>query len=175
MLSTGSECYKQISKCSYFLVRGTVLAVDPSVGSHSSMPGWAVYRNGRLVSSGVIQLEADAAIWTRLRQLVYELRKLHTQYNPDVLVYENIPAQRYGGGNAGSHASLLKSVGAILSVSGTDHVVGIMPISWHKLARSTYVKSDKNDAEEIAYVCIEEARKQEERKEASGSRKGRTK
>ncbi len=163
MLSKGSVAYGQISGCTTHLSKGIVLAVDPSVGSSSSMPGWAIYVHGSLRASGTIPLDPQAPIHVRLRGLVYALRKLHAEYSPDVLVYEEIPAQRYGGGgNAGAHASLLKAVGAILSTSGTDYVVGLLPVSWKPMARSSYVKGDEADAIEIGYIAIQEAARIEE-------------
>lgn len=158
MLSKGSGAYGQICLCTLHLTQGIVLAVDPSVGSSSSMPGYAIYTAGILRASGTIPLNPTDPIHVRLRGLVYALRKITQEHNPDVLVYEDIPAQRYGGGgNAGAHASLLKAVGAILSTSGTDYVVGIQPVSWKPMARSSYVKGDEADAIEIGHVVISEA------------------
>lgn len=122
------------------------------------MPGYAVYRAGNLVESGVFDMDPDAEIHIRLQRLSHLIRKLYANWNPDTLVYEDIPAQHYGGkGHAGSHASLVKAVGAILSVSGPHTYVGIMPISWKKMTRSTYVKGDREDAEEIGWIAIQEA------------------
>jgi hypothetical protein len=58
-------------------------------------------------------------------------------------------------GNANAHASLLKALGAILSVPGPDGYVGIMPVSWKKMIRNTYEKGDEADAVEIGYIVIE--------------------
>lgn len=93
------------------------------------------------------------------------IRKLYRDFDPDVLVYEEIPAQRYGGGgNANAHASLLKALGVILSVPGPDGYVGIYPISWRKLVRETYVKGDEADAVEIGWIVIELAREIRDKK-----------
>lgn len=160
MLSRGSVAYSQIAGCTKYLREGIVIAVDPSVGSSSSMPGWAVYYSGKCTNSGTLELNPTDPIHIRLRSLVYQLRKLHEAFQPDVLVYEEIPAQRYGGGgNAGAHASLLKAVGAILSTSGTDYVVGLQPVSWKPMARDTYVKGDREDAIEIGWIAIQEAKR----------------
>jgi hypothetical protein len=74
-----------------------------------------------------------------------------------VLVYEEIPVGGPGR-NISSHVTLLKAVGIILSVSGPDHYVGIYPISWKKLVRPEYVKSDEGDAVEFGYICIQTAK-----------------
>lgn len=93
---------------------------------------------------------------------MHGIRKLYRVWEPDVLVYEEIPPTRHGGGNAESHASLLKAVGAILSVSGPDYYVGIHPLSWKRMVRSTYSKGDENDAKEIGWITIEEAKRLKE-------------
>lgn len=157
MLSKSSQAYQQIEHAAHYLVHGVVISIDPSVGSRSSMPGWAAWREGELQDSGILRLDVGAALHRRLRQLAREMRKVYDAYQPDVLVYEEIPAQRHGG-NAANHASLLKAVGVILSVPGPE-VVGIYPVSWKKLVRPEYVKSDEADAIELGWVSIEEAKK----------------
>jgi Holliday junction resolvasome RuvABC endonuclease subunit len=159
MLSKTSKAYEQISSARLGLTEGWVIAIDPSIGSSSSLPGYAVYRGGKLLISGVLQIDRNADVPTRLQQLAYEMRRLYAQYPVDVLVYEDIPAQRYGGGNANAHSSLLKSVGVVLSISGPASYVGLLPISWKRLVREGYVKGDKEDAEEIGYIAISEARR----------------
>lgn len=158
-ISKTSKVYEAISKARLALAEGIVVAIDPSVGSSSSLPGWAIYVRGELITSGVLEIDRNADIPTRLQQLAYLLRKLYTEWDPDVVVYEDIPAQRYGGGNANAHSSLLKAVGVTLSISGPEHYVGILPISWKKCVREGYIKGDEADAIEIGYICIEEAKR----------------
>lgn len=160
MLSKTSKAYESISKARLALTEGIVVSIDPSIGSTSSLPGWAVYIRGELQCSGTFDINRNANVPTRLQELAYELRKLYNTVGvPDVLVYEDIPAQRYGGGNANAHSSLLKSVGVILSVSGPDAHVGLLPISWKRLVRPEYQKGDEADAIEIGWIAIQEARK----------------
>jgi hypothetical protein len=121
------------------------------------MPGFAVYVAGKLIDSGVFDMDINADFHTKARQLAFYLRQLYTKYDPDVLVHEEIALQ--GAGRAiASHVTLLKAVAVILSVPGPDQVVGIYPTSWKKLARPSYVKSDVNDAIEIGWVCIQQAK-----------------
>lgn len=158
MLSKGSKAYGEIRGSLTYLMEGTVVSIDPSIGSTSSMPGYAVYRSGNLVDSGIFEIDPHGTIPERLQKLSYYIRKLYQGWQPDTLVYEDIPAQRYGGGsNANAHSSLIKAVGTILSVSGPHTYVGLMPISWKKMTRSDYVKSDIADAEEIGRIAISEA------------------
>lgn len=154
-LTKTSKAYSDIQDNLKGILEGVVVSIDPSIGSSSSMPGWAVYRAGQYVASGTFDIPVHKHIPHRLRMLANHIRKLYNEYSPDVLVYEDIPAQRYGMGNAVAHASLLKALGAILSVPGPEGYVGIMPVSWKKLVRDTYQKGDEADAVEIGYVVIE--------------------
>ena len=154
-ISKQSRAYIQASENLHGLTDGLVVSIDPSIGSNSSMPGWAVYRASKYVESGTFKMNPRDSVPDRLRTLHNYVRKLYIQYPPDVLVYEEIPSMRQGGGNAEAHASLLKALGAILSVPGPDGYVGIMPISWKKMVREDYIKGDERDAVEIGHIVIE--------------------
>lgn len=158
MIGKTSKVYEEIKGATKELLEGVMVSCDPSIGSTSSQPGWAVYRAGELLASGTFEIAAHKSIPERLHKLHSSMRKLYNEYDPDVLVYEQIPAQRYGGGNAWSHASLLKALGVILSIPGPDKYVGILPVSWKKMVRDTYVKGDREDAEEIGWIAIQVAR-----------------
>jgi hypothetical protein len=162
-LGRDTNAYGQIRGCLLPLIQGRVVAVDPSIGSTSSQPGFAVYIQGELRASGILPIDPGLPVWERLRILVYHMRKLYREWDPDVLVFEDIPSQRHGqfnnAGNANAHASLLKAVGAILSVSGPDHYVGLHPQSWKRMVRPDYVKSDTRDAVEMGWIAIEEAKR----------------
>lgn len=159
MLGKQTRAYGEIEGYIKELTEGLVVAIDPSIGSSSSLPGYAVYRAGELIESGTFAIPYQRSIPERLGLLHNHVRKLYNQYTPDVLVYEDIPALRQGGGNAVAHASLLKALGAILAVPGPDGYVGLMPVSWKGEARETYVKGDEADAIEIGYVAITVARR----------------
>lgn len=158
MLGKKTQAYGQIEKNIRAILRGTVVSIDPSIGSTSSMPGWAVYIRKRLVASGTFTIDNTWSTPLRLMELHRQLRDLYERYPPpDILVYEDIPARRQGRGNAAGHASLLKAVGAILAVPGPKGHVGLMPVSWKAEARDTYRKSDEADAVEMGWVAIQVA------------------
>lgn len=157
-VSKTSQAYLATAENLQGILQGVIVCVDPSIGSQSSQPGWAVYRESLLIASGIIPIKATLPIWTRLRQLANGVRKLYRDYDPDVLVYEDIPGKPFGFSNHNSHASLLKAVGVILSVPGPDGYVGIFPRSWKTLVRKDYVKGDEADAIELGYVIIQLAR-----------------
>lgn len=161
MISKTAKVYADIVASRNQLLNGLVVCIDPSIGSSSSQPGWAVYNKQQLVTYGSIYINPGRSIPTRLQELRGWMYNLYKDYPPDVLVYEDIPPQVHGKGNATSHSSLLKAVGVILSIAGPTAFVGIMPISWKRLARPDYVKSDANDAKEIGYVVIKTAQEME--------------
>lgn len=158
-LGKKSKAYEEIRATIKPLLEGVVCCFDPSIGSTSSMPGWAVSRAGVIFASGIFEIPAHETIPQRLNRLHGHVRKLYNLHSPDVCVYEQIPALRQGGGNAWGHASLLKALGVILSVPGPADYVAIFPMSWKSLARDEYVKGDEADAIEILWVVIEEARR----------------
>jgi hypothetical protein len=149
-----SKVYSDVKDNLTLVMKGKLLAVDPSIGSTSSMPGWAFYDAGELIESGTLSINPKQSVWARLQDLARLIRQLYKHFGIDILVYEDIPSQRQGGGNANAHASLLKAQGAIMAVPGPRAYVGIMPISWKRMARSTYVKSDEADAVEIGWIVI---------------------
>lgn len=154
MISKGSKTDIAISQYYQLMLNGCLLCIDPSVGSNSSMPGWAVYQAGELVESGCIEIEVVRELPPRLQTLSRSMYQLIQRWNPDVLVYENIPAQRHGGGNAEAHASLLKALGVILSIPGPDFYVPLLPVTWKRFVRADYVKTDERDAIELGYVSL---------------------
>lgn len=163
MISTKSDCYASTKAHQHGILNGVVCSIDPSVGSTSSQPGWAIYRQTKLIDSGTFYIPAHLSTPERLRRLANEMRKLYKTYCPDILVYEEIPSLRQGGGNANAHASLLKAVGVILSVPGVNGYVGIYPVSWKKMVRDSYVKGDEEDAVEIGWIVIELAKQIQEK------------
>jgi hypothetical protein len=159
VISKTSQVWKSTKENRKLLLEGVVLSIDPSIGSTSSQPGWAAYRAGEFLRKGTIPISPELPVWKRLRMLVNGVRHLYLEFNPDVLVYEEITSANMNKfRNAAGHASLLKALGAILSVPGPDGYVGIFPRSWQANARDSYVKSDENDAAELGYVVIELAR-----------------
>lgn len=159
--------YQDVEENRKYVLDGTMLSIDPSCGSTKSMPGYAVYRSGILLDSGIIELPLNRELPERLQRLVYSLRKLYGKWEPDVVVYEDVAPTHFGGGgfsNAAAHSSLLKSIGALLSVSGPHGYIRLKPMVWKKLVRGSYVKGDKEDAEEMGWITAELARFQASQK-----------
>lgn len=182
-LSTGTKLYKEIKEIRDILTTGVVIAIDPSCGSASSMPGWAVYRLGFLADSGTIELPVGASLQHRLQILAVCLQEISKKYLPAVLIYEDVPAVRFhasGRTSSGSQASLLKAVGVVLATAGPIEGVGLSPRVWRRLVSASYVKSDQGDAIEMGLIAINIAKeiqndiatKKKEREERGRGRAG---
>ena len=65
---------KMGSKISKAVISGTMLCIDPSSGSGSqadaSNCGYALFKEGRCVDSGIIKMDHKIQSWYRLRELV---------------------------------------------------------------------------------------------------------
>lgn len=153
---------KQLSKLeqsvilySEALLRGTVLAIDPSSGSTNSRPGYALFKAGKFIDGGILTLKVHSKLNSRLFDLGKTLREEFE--TPDVLVTENIaPIGVNTGIRASSLTSLQKSIGVVIS-SFECPLVEVAPISWRKYIPATYVKRDDNDALMMAYTAIRTA------------------
>ena len=147
------KLYQDVARLKGPLAYGSVLSIDPSIGSTSSSPGWAYYQSGQLIDSGVIHTGGShLELWQRARRLGDALRTLCSEYKVDVLVYEDIPAT--SGFNQNAISSLLKAVGVVLCSTTSSHVVGVHPASWKNYVRPEYKKGDKEDAIEIGRIAI---------------------
>lgn len=132
---------------------GVALAIDPSSGSAGSLPGFALFKAGRLVDAGVIEIPRTGHIGNRL----FKLREaLLTEFKrPDILIVELIaPVMPAKNGNFlhRSAAALIKSVGAILSTWDVP-IIEVSPVTWHSVTPSDYVKGDCMDAQMIGYAA----------------------
>lgn len=152
-----TQVYAEILDGANLFVNGKVLAVDPSMGSHSSMPGWALYDAGELVTSGILNINPDGAKWERLQQVYRQLRSLSIEFQIDACVYENVPVSAHAGRSQVSHASLLMAVGVTMAAVVARVFVGIPPIVWKCRASEDYVKSDEQDAIQMGRIVIEMA------------------
>lgn len=152
-----SQIYADINESRRVLLRGSVLAVDPSIGSRSSMPGFAIYKSGILVTSGVLIIDHTESRWMRLKSVYRQLRNLSKEYGIDACVYEQVPVSAHGGRSQVSHASLLMAVGVTIAAVDARAFIGIPPVSWKKFVREDYTKSDEADAVEMGRIVIEMA------------------
>jgi hypothetical protein len=132
------------------LLDGVVLAIDPSSGSKTSQPGFAVYYKGAIQSSGTIEIP-HADINIRLQTLYRKIRGL-LPVSPDVLLIEQI------GGKA--HHMLLEAVGVSIVAADTPTTIRVHNKFWkaYAAAHPDYEKGDAADARMIGDSVLAAAR-----------------
>lgn len=153
-----TQIYADIRNHLKHILDGTILVVDPSIGSMSSQPGWAIYQAGVLIASGTLEIDPRGEKWTRLHELHRLLRNKSLEIEPDLCIFEQVPVTGHGGRSQVSHASLLYAVGVTMAAVQADAFLGITPIVWKSRTRPEYVKSDEGDAIAMGYVVIDIAR-----------------
>ena len=103
---------RQAEKLLTPLLEGHILAIDPSSGSRDSMPGYAVFRAGLLIDSGLIQVQQGRELNRKLFSIGETLRN---QFEvPDILVVEHIPPFMRGSGFSKSIVILQRAIGMII-------------------------------------------------------------
>lgn len=144
---------KAILKHADVILTGHILCVDPSSGSHSSLPGYAIYKQGELVESGVVQVDLGERIHSRLFEINRTFREEFEV--PDLLVLEWIPPMSFKSGlHTKAVASLHKGIGAIMAAIPTP-LLEVHPRTWQKFNTASYVKTDENDAIGIGFAVIQ--------------------
>jgi len=134
--------------------QGYMLCLDPSCGSSSSMPGYAIYRAGEFVESGVIYVVPQWPLHIRLQAIGQCLRSEFGE--PDVAVVESIPVRAIGRGRSRrGHASLLQAVGAMICSVNCSNVIYIDPRIWHRHTQEGWSKGDASDAQAMGNCVIE--------------------
>ncbi len=139
------------------LLHGRVISIDPSSGSHSSLPAYAVFREGKLVSADAIQVPKQ---WLgsvnhtphRLRVIGEHLRNLGEF---DLLVVECFHWRPNARTDPKSMQQLNQSVGCITSNTQWHFVLQILGFEWAKHRPADYVKSDIADAIHMGSWAIE--------------------
>lgn len=123
------------------ILKGHVLAIDPSCISFSSFPGWALYKKGKLHSSGVINSISPRLPLERRLQLLGKYCREEFK-EPDVLAIEHIQM----GGRI-SMQSTIRATGSIIGNFECEHVLSISPLAWQAYVLKLINLEGKNDYE----------------------------
>ena len=120
-------------------VLGHLVVFDPATGATSGT-GWAEYRGGQLLRSGVITPDRTQGIALRLRELQAAVVQLGLT-NPDVCVIERLRGSMV-------HPHLHWAAGVLVAAANPGVCIEIPIPVWRALAATdpTYVKGDEADA-----------------------------
>lgn len=135
-----------------------MIAIDPSSGSSSaggrSVAGWAVFDEGHLVESGLIEIEASNHKADRFRDL---LNSLQTDFDKDydVLALEDIPLTS-GRRRAFTVSQTLIQVCGVYIAGLGGHVIEMNTRTFQAIANRLggWFKDDEMDAIFIGIACI---------------------
>lgn len=137
--------YKTVNTHSKIITTGTLVAIDPASGS-GSFPGYAIFKKGKLVSSGTIKINSKLPLNLRLHALYDQLAML--EVNPDVLVIEEIRGRM-------AHAYLSFAVGMTITAV-RSHICIEIPINvWKAYVGRDHIKTDEADAIAMGEAIIE--------------------
>jgi hypothetical protein len=126
------------------ILKGTLLAIDPSCGSSHSDPAFAFFKEGKLVESGAIILDCKADIYTKLRE---QFSWLEDKYGVDVDI---LALEKIRKGH--THLRWACVIPMIACFSST--IIEVHPMVWHRFVPKDYVKSDEKDAIVIGLTLI---------------------
>lgn len=129
--------------------QGLLIAIDPSSGSKDSQPGFAIFRDGELLTSGEMAIPYRKPIAERLQLLHAKVLAL-TPDVPDVFVIEEIKGHNF------SHRFLHWSIGATIVAARTPLLIECPINLWKSLAKATpgYLKGNAMDAEMIGQSIV---------------------
>lgn len=137
---------KELQKFHKEILTGTMLSIDPG----STSPGWALWKLGRLVDSGVIKTKSTHKIAERLAVIHDYLESLP---QADVVLIEKIGQSR-GNGKIQSHRYLLWSIGAIAGALRCKNTIEIPQTLWFKFRDKDWTKGDEEDSIAIGRTAI---------------------
>jgi len=155
-VSTDNKLFRAVKKVARQVLEGDMISIDPSVGSGSSMPGYAVFKKGKLIDYGIISLNPKLNQFLRLYELGRSLREEFSRTKWDVLVVEAIPTVRFQsyGRSLSAQVPLHRAVGTVLASVRADHLLEVPPQTWHKFVVPAYSKSDDKDAVAFGYTVL---------------------
>ncbi len=141
------------------ILEGKILAVDPSTGSKSSLPGFAWFEKGQLIESGVIEVNLNTNKSLRLYEIARTIREDFDK--PDILIVEYIPPMVYSKSKMSgvSLMALQKAIGAIIGAQPFENLLEIPEPAWRHHKPPDYVKSDEYDAISLGLCAINTALK----------------
>jgi len=135
-----------IAKAAEDILEGWLLAIDP--GSRSA--GYALFYQGRLIESDEIS-GGSGSIANRLDLLRIEIEQTLAKYGTEKVAAAAVEKVRSSTG----HIYLTWAAGVLVSASKADKVFEVTTTMWKKnVEKGKYLKSDKNDAEEIGKFVV---------------------
>lgn len=180
-ISTKTKLYGSLARTSRVVLEGRGLVLDPSCGSMSSQPGYAIYSKGVLEDKGTIQIPLGRTLQERLHYLATCLRNEFPE-KFDYVVIEEVPVLRFNkfGRSLKGQVSLHYAVGVMMSAFPVDLFLQITPATWRSFASDEHIEkkalghsTDEDDAQCMGYAVIEIAKKAAAQGKTKKKRRGK--
>lgn len=148
--------YAALRDLSDIILGGTFIAVDPSIGSRDSMPGFAIFHKGKLQVSGTAKIDFRATPYDRLR-MVHKWMQALLPGPPDLLAVEAIPKSL-------GHQFTLWAVSATITGADAPRTIEVPIPFWKSYAKQRvgYLKGDEADAIVIGEAMVAYCREVED-------------
>jgi len=161
----------RIARASDLILSSKMVAIDPSVASTSSKPGYALFQAGVFIEQGIFDISPKPLLSVRLRHIKCMIREYFLDV--DVAIIEQVPvkpirtkkqAQETGKTwmNHQAHNSLMQAIGATKASFELETELFDMPAPlWQKIARNNgwiIDKADDSDARLIGEATLHIAR-----------------
>lgn len=134
------------------ILNGSMLCIDPSSGGtnrkgEKSNAGWGVFGEGKVLESGLLELDHGESKEVRLRAIADCMRESFDKY--DILVIEDINGYK-------APQVLIQACGAFISSTNTKGLVEMNSRTWQAIANRLggWKKGDEADALFIGWAAI---------------------
>lgn len=140
--------YRALRVLSPEILGGTLVTIDPSIGSSSSQPGYAVAHAGVLQITGTLRIDPKETVYKRCRS-VYDTVSVLIPSPPDVLGIEALPA-------AFANQKTIWAVSLSIAAADATQTLEIPIPFWKAYARTCawYQKGDAADARAMCEAMI---------------------
>jgi hypothetical protein len=133
--------WKRTSKSMDRILTGRMLVIDPA----TTKAGWAMYEAGKLVDSGVIEINPKLPTVLRLFELYKHIQSLPKDI--DLLVIERILGSM-------ARPPLYWAVGVSIIAAGCAEVLEVNIPFWKAVVPKDYIKDDQKDAESMGLTVL---------------------
>ena len=134
------------------ITEGSMLVLDPSSGGTSnkgveSNAGWAVFKEGKLAESGILELDHGEKKEVRLRRLGAFM--LSDFGHHDLFVIEDITGYK-------APKTLIQACGGLITNTKSDGLIEMNVRTWQAIALRLggWEKSDEADAIYMGWACV---------------------
>lgn len=147
-----------------FIDTGKVLSIDPSTASTSSLPGYALAENGKLIEAGVLDIAPNGPLYLRLQKIHFSITKFFSDI--DLLILEDVAVRplrtKKGAARSGKTYMNPKTIHSLAQAVGVfkgtfpvgTPVLMVSPLVWYSYKRKYNWNLQKGDYEDAIAMWL---------------------